>query len=324
MKLPTGIAVIVVACAAHAVCVPPARAALGERPVTIVLAAAAGGGIDRTARVLAQGLAARWHRNVVVDNRPGAGGRVAADVVAKAPPDGDTLLMTPSGVTIDLAHDPLQRPNILDDLAPVSKIAYYQILIVVKPALPVRDARELVALARAAPGTLNYGSSGVLSTMHLVGELFKQRTGTDIVQIPFKGEVQELTAVINGNVDLAIVTLPSALSFVNAGQVRALAVASRERSPLMPDVPTLAESGIDGVEADSWYGLLAPAGTPGATVEAIARDVAAVSAMAGYRQTLTAIGVQPAPSSPAALGALLRAEVARYRDVIAAARIHSE
>jgi tripartite-type tricarboxylate transporter receptor subunit TctC len=324
MKLATCIAVIVVACATHSACALPAAGALTERPVTLVLAAAAGGGIDRTARLLAQRLAVQWHRNVIVDNRPGGSGRIAADVVAKAPPDGDTLLMTPGGVTIDLANDPLQRPNILRDLVPVSRIAVCQILFVVNPALPVRDARELVARARAAPGTLNYASSGVLSTMRLVGELFKQRTGTDIVQIPFKGEVQELTAVINGNVDLAIVTLPSALSFVNAGQVRALAIASRERSPLMPAVPTLAEAGIDGVEADVWYALLAPAGTPDATVEAIARDVAAVSAIAAYRQTLAAMGAVPAPTSPDALGAMLRAEVGRYREIIVAARIHNE
>ncbi|MEP7062327.1 MAG: tripartite tricarboxylate transporter substrate-binding protein [Betaproteobacteria bacterium] len=302
----------------------PARAALGEQTVTLVLSSAPGGGIDRMARLLAQRLSQQLHRNVIIENRPGGRSRLAADHVSKAPADGNMLLITTGTSTIDLAFDPRTRPNVMQDLVPVSLLAKCQIVLVVNPARQLTTVQALAARARAAPGTLNSATSGVISTMRIVSELFRQRIGADIVQIPYKAEVETSTAVVGDRVDMAFVTLPSVLPFVNSGQVRALAIAGAQRSPMMPGVPTLTESGLPGIEATVWYGLFAPAGTPADVVDALARSVEQASTFPGYRQGLAAMGMEPAPIASAAFVAMLRDEVVKFRAVIETTNIRPE
>jgi tripartite-type tricarboxylate transporter receptor subunit TctC len=309
------------ACAGHALV---AQAQFGDRPVTLVVGSSPGGGVDHTARLLALELADQLRQSVIVENRAGAGTRLASEYVAKAAPDGRTLLFTTGESTIDLAFDPQATPNILRDLVPVSLVAVCQMLLVVNAAMPVRDVTELLARARAAPGKLNYSTAGVKTTMHLVGALFAQRTGVDIVHIPYKGTVPALTALVARDVDMTYASLPSVLPFVESGKLRALAVAGSRRSPLLPDVPTLAESGVQGVQANIWYGLLAPAGTPADVIDALARAVNAASSSADYRQSLAAMGGEPSPGTPAAFGELLRDDVRKYGAVIKAARIRAE
>ncbi|MEP7062326.1 MAG: tripartite tricarboxylate transporter substrate binding protein [Betaproteobacteria bacterium] len=309
------------ACAGQALL---AHAQFGDRPVTLVVGSSPGGGVDRTARLLAPELAGQLHQNVIVENRAGAGTRLASEYVAKSAPDGRTLLFTTGESTIDLAFDPQATPNILKDLVPVSLVAVCQMLLVINASLPVRDVTELLARARAAPGKLNYSTAGVKTTMHLVGALFAQRTGTDIVHIPYKGTMPALAALMARDVDMTYASLPSALPFVESGRLRALAVAGSRRSSLMPDVPTLAESGVTGVQANIWYGLLAPAGTPADIVDALARAVNAASRSADYRQSLATMGEEPSPGTPAAFGELLQDDVSKYGAVIRAARIPAE
>jgi tripartite-type tricarboxylate transporter receptor subunit TctC len=315
------IVAIALTCAGHGLV---ASADLGDKPLTLVVGSAPGGGVDRTARLLALELAAVLHQSVIVDNRAGAGTRLAGEYVVKSAADGRTLLFTTGESTIDLAFDPQATPNILKDLVPVSLVATCQMLLVVNAALPVRDVEELLARARAAPGKLNYSTAGVKTTMHLVGALFAQRTGAAVVHIPYKGTVPALTALLAQDVDMAYASLPSALPFVESGRLRALAVADSHRSALMPDVPTLAESGVAGVEANIWYGLLAPVGTPADVVDALARAVNDVSRSADYRKSLAAMGAEPAAGTPAAFGALLRDDVSKYHAVIKSARIRAE
>ena len=283
-----------------------------------------GTGSDQLARLLARRLSRQLGTDVIVENRPGAGTQIAMDYVAKSLPDGRTLLMANAAAVVDLAANPSIKPNVLEDLAPVSRVATSQVLLVVRSSLGVDDVDALLARARKTPGALNYATAGVMSTMRIAGELFKLRTGTDIVQIPYKGEVQELSSIVAGTVDMAFVTLPSALAFVKSKQVRALAVAGSRRSPLLPDVPTFAESGVDGVVAEPWYGLLAAAGTPAAAVDELARMVRDASALGDYRDDLAAMGEEPAPTSAAAFGTMLRDDVARYRAVIETAHIRAQ
>ena len=244
--------------------------------------------------------------------------------MGKSAPDGHTLLFVTGEATLDLALDPRASPNVLKDLMPVSQIATCQMLLVVNASLPVHSVQELLAYARTTPGKLNYSTAGVKTTMHLAGELFKLRTGTDIVHIPYKGSNSALSALVANDVDMTYASLPSALPFVESGRLRALAVAGNARSPLMPGIPTMAEAGVAGIEATIWYGLLAPAGTPPDVVDALARAVEHVSGARDYRQDLAVMGEEPSPSEPAAFGEMLRSEVARFRGIIRVAGIRAE
>ncbi len=312
------VAVVFIAAAAAAEAQP------ASKTVTLVVAQSPGGGVDRTARLLAPRLADYLHVPVVVENRDGGGTRIASDAVARAAPDGNTLLFTTGESTIDLAFDPKAKPNVLRDLTPVTTIAIVNMLMVVNTSMPVYDVQSLVARAREKPGQLNYATAGNKTTMHLVGELFKARTGTDIVHIPFKGTLPSLTAVVAGNVEIAYASLSSAQPFLQSGRLRALAVASDKRSPLMPDVPTLAESGVDGAQADIWYGVLAPAATPRETVERLADAIAEISRAPEYRKSLADMGEVPVTATPAVFDKMLRDEVARWSAIIQAARIQAE
>lgn len=319
--LPRGRAAVLALAMALLPAVVPAQAA--EPVLRLVVAAAPGGGIDRMARLLAQRFEADLKRSVVVENRPGGGNRIALGEIVQAGAGGDALLVTTGASTIDLAFDAAARPNIVDDATPVALVAASQLVFLVAAKSPVRSIAELVARARAAPGVLDYGSVNVQSTQRVAGELFKLATHTDIVQIPYRSEVANIAALVAGDIDLAIVTLASSLPMIRAGQVRPLAVTSAARAHALPGVPTLAEAGVDGVTLESWCGLFAPRGTPEATVAALAGAVQRASASPDYRAALEAMGEELRPGSTASFAAMLKAELARYREVIDTAHLRA-
>ena len=292
-----------------------------ERSITLVVGASAGGGVDAAARLIARSFSESLHQPVVVENRPGAYSRIAYATVAKAPADGHTLLIATATAAIDIAIDPAARPNAMRDFVPVATLATTDLVLVVSASLPVRSVDDLVAYARAAPGSLNFSTPGAHTIYHLEGELFKSRTGIDIVHVPYKGLVQALGGLLSGDVQMTFSSLPAALPFIKAGTVRALAVASADRSPLLPDVPTMKESGVDGVDTTAWYGILAPAGTPDSAIHALARAVRDASRSSEYRQALLDMGASPFTTTPDEFAGMLRAEVVKWSELVKRAQL---
>ena len=308
--------IVAVLAAAFAVATATMHPYAAGPAMTIVVAAVPGGALDRTARLLAQRFEAELGRSVLIENRAGGATRIASDYVLKSGRDGSTLLLTTGASTIDLAFNADAHPNILVDFAPVALVTEGQCVLLVRASSPLHNVADLIARARAAPGALNYGSVNVQSTQRVVGELFKLNTGTDILQIPYKSEIAIPMAVANGDLDVGIVGIGSALPFIEADKVRPIAVSSARRSPALPDVPTLAEAGVSGVVQTQWYGMLAPAGTPAEAVEALARAVARASQSTEYRKAILSMGMEPASGTPSSFGAMLNAEVGKFREVI--------
>ncbi|MGB7543031.1 MAG: tripartite tricarboxylate transporter substrate binding protein, partial [Burkholderiales bacterium] len=244
------------------------------RPVKLLVGFTPGGGVDINARLLASKLSESLGQQMIVENRPGAGTNIANELVAKSAPDGYTLLFTSPAVAINMALYKNPPYDALRDFAGVSVFSESTNFLVVPASLPAKSLQELVALARARPGALNYSSAGAGTTQHLAGELFKLRTGTNIVHIPYKGSAPSITALVAGEVQLSFVNPVAIGQFVKTGRLRALAVAGARRSELMPEVPTMKEAGVEGVEVPLWYGLLAPAATPREIVRALAAAVA--------------------------------------------------
>jgi tripartite-type tricarboxylate transporter receptor subunit TctC len=294
------------------------------KPLTLVVGFAAGGGVDINARLLGSWLTEQLGQPVIVENRPGAGSRIANERVAKAAPDGHTLLIATAAVAIDMAFHEKLRVDTLRDFAPVSTISSTPMILVVNPSVPVKDVRELIARARAMPGTLNYSSSGSGTTGHLYGELFKLRTGTDIVHIPYKGTAPSLTALIAGEVDMSFATVPVVLQYVRAGRLRPLASTGEKRSELMPEIPTMKEAGASGVVASVWYGVFAPVATPPDVVNILARAVMDASHSPDFRQRLLDLGAEPVAATPEEFGRLLREEVAKWTEIVKAAGIRAD
>jgi tripartite-type tricarboxylate transporter receptor subunit TctC len=297
--------------------------AFPNQVVTLVVGFAPGGGIDVIARLFAARLAEALGHPVIVENRPGAGSRIANDYVTRSKPDGHTLLVTAAATVIDMEISGKHGEG-LRAFAPVSTIANGPMILVVRAASPAWTLDELVARARAAPGRLNYSSSGPGTTVHLYGELFKLRTGVDIVHVPYKGTAPALAALLAGDVDLTFAPVVAVVPHVKAGQLRALATTGARRAALLPDVPTMTEAGTRGVEATVWYGLLAPAGTPAAVVDTLARAVADATRSPEFRRRLLDLGLEPEASAPEAFTQLLRDEVVKWSDVVKTAGVHAE
>ncbi|HVP88511.1 MAG TPA: tripartite tricarboxylate transporter substrate binding protein [Casimicrobiaceae bacterium] len=295
-----------------------------SRSVTLLVGFAPGGGVDATARMLASRLAETLGQAVIVENRPGAGSAIANERVAKAAPDGNTLLFTTPVVAINMALFKKPPLDPLRDLVPVSMVSSTPTVLVVNPSLPVTSVHELIALARAQPGTLNYSSSGVGTTPHLCGELFEQRTGTVMVHIPYNGSGPSLAALIAGNVDASFASLPSVLQHVKTGRLRALATTGDKRSKVLPDVPTMEEAGVKGVEANVWYGVFAPPGTPPEVVNRLANAMVKSVRAPDFVHMLLAHGEEPVASTPEAFRVLLREEIARWSEVTKLAGIQPE
>lgn len=292
------------------------------KAVRIVVNMTPGGGADFAARLIGQRLTEAWKQPVLIDNRGGAGGNIGADAVAKAAPDGYTLLVTPSG----LASGPgLYRKLPFDpqkDFTPISQIYSGPLMLVVNAGVPAASAGELIALAKAKPGSLNYGHNGMDTTLYLTMELFKISAGIDILAIPYKGSSQVTTALVAGEVNAAFMSAESVLPHVKSGKVRALGVASRARLPVLPTVPTMAEAGIAGdLELPNWLGMFAPAGTPRDILELIQREVAKVLSMPEVRDRFIAQGRVPVASKPAEFDAKFKADIAQFVRILKEARV---
>ena len=293
------------------------------RPVRVMVPFASGGSLDVLVRILGQKLGETWKQPMVVDNRPGAGGNIGAELVAKATPDGYTLLTHSPSFAVNvslqkkLAYDPVK------DFAPVTLLGESGSVLLVTPALPVRSVEELIAYTKARPGQLTYASTGNGTAGHLNMELFKLLTGIDVVHVPFRVIAQAQTELMAGRIALWITTIPGALPHIQAGRMRALAVGSARRSAALPNVPTMKESHV-AYEASTWYGLYAPAGTPRATVVNIYNGFRSALTAPDVKERLSSLGVDPDGSSPEHLAKYLREEIGKWADVIKKTGMHLE
>src|SRR5712692_7334911 len=286
------------------------------KPVRFLVGFTPGGGVDINARVLASKLSELLPQQVIVENRPGAGTNIANEYVAKAAPDGYTLLFNSPAVVINMSLYRNPPYDALRDFAGVSVFSESTNLLVVPASLAARSLQELVALARERPGALNYSSAGAGSTQHLAAELFKLRTGTSIVHVPYKGSAPSIAALLAGDVQLSFINPVAVGQHVRAGRLRALAVAGARRTGLMPEVPTMKEAGVEGVEVPLWFGLLAPAATPREVVAALAAAVARAAHSPEIRKKLVEQGADPVGSSPEEFDRQLRDDVARWIEVV--------
>jgi tripartite-type tricarboxylate transporter receptor subunit TctC len=284
-----------------------------------------GGSTDILARAIGQELTRAWGQSVIVDNVPGAGGAIGADKVAKAPADGYTLLMGHIGT---LAVNPSLYPklpyNPLKDFAPVAGVARVPNVLVVHPSVPAKDVRELVALAKAKPGQLNYGSGGNGSAANLATEYFKLQTGVSMVHIPYKGTAPAVTDLIGGQIQVLFTGAPAVIGHIKSGQLRALAVSSPKRLDALPDLPTVAESGYKDFEADQWYGVVAPAGTPREVISKLNAQINAALNTPELKARLSAEGAVAMPGTPEAFGQLMAREITRWKPVITSGRVKAD
>ncbi len=294
------------------------------RPVRVLVGFTPGGGTDIMARFLTPRLSEYLGQQFVVENRPGASTNVATEMVAKAPPDGYTLLFTTSSLAINASLYKNLQYDALRDLAPVSVLAESPNLLVAGPGLEAKTLGELIALARAKPGALNYSTAGAGTSQHIAGELFKLSTKTDIVHIPYKGTAPALAGVMSGEVQFSFANVPAILAQVRSGRLRALAVAGARRSELMPEVPTMKEAGVQGVEVPVWYGLLAPAGTPREIMAALAGASMKAARSAELKPRLIEQGTEPIGNTPEEFGRLLREDIAKYAEAIRISGARSE
>jgi tripartite-type tricarboxylate transporter receptor subunit TctC len=310
--MPRLLAFAVLLCAAAAA----SAQAYPTRPVRLIVGFPPGGGVDINARMLAPKLAEYLGQQVVVENKPGASTNIANDFVAKAAPDGYTLLINTAAIAINMSLFRNLPFDTLRDFAPVSLFSESPNVLVVPAKLPAQDVKALVAMARSSPGKLNYSSAGVGTTQHLAAELFKLRTGTFIVHIPYKGSSPSLTALIASEVDLSFANVPAIQGHVKAGRLRALATAAPRRDAQLPDVPTMKEAGIDGVEVAVWYGVFAPAKTPREIVQQVSQGIQRATRDPEVRRRMVEQGADPVGSTPEEFAKLLREEVARWAEVV--------
>jgi len=294
-----------------------AQGAYPGRPVTLVVPFPPGGGTDTGARIVAQKLGAKWGQTVIVENKGGAAGMIGADMVAKAKPDGYTLLMGNIGTQ---AINPSLYKKMPYDAAtafvPITLVAELPLAMMVNPAVPAKTAREFIALAKREPGKLSYSSSGAGGAPHLAAEMFKEATGTFIVHVPYRGGGPAIGDLIAGHVQLSFMTVLEASGHIKAGKLRALAVTGSQRVPALPEVPTLAEAALPGFNSISWIGVLAPAGTPKEIVDKVASDVREVLASDDVKLKLIELGAVPAGTTPAQFQALIASDRKRYEQVI--------
>jgi tripartite-type tricarboxylate transporter receptor subunit TctC len=295
-----------------------------NRPVKFVVPFPAGGPVDTTARAMAQKLGELWGQAGVVDNRAGAGGIVGAEIASKLPADGYNLFVCSIHHSVLPSLRPKLPYDIEKDFVPVSFGAMFPVILVAHPSVPATNVRELIALAKQQPGKLAYGSAGNGGGTHLAGELFNLQAGTKLQHIPYKGSAPAMNDLLGGQVQLMFADAPTALTQIRAGKVRALGVASAQRSTLLPELPTIVESGLTGYEAYSWAGLLAPAGTPREIVAKISADLQRVMTQPDVKQRLNEAGAEANPTSPERFGQMLRTEIDKWAKVVKAADIKGD
>lgn len=315
-----------------AVCFPlslaggPAAAAdnYPVRPMRMIAPYPPGGGVDTVARVISLALSESLRTPIVVENRAGASGRIGTELVAKAPADGYTLLLGSVGpnAVIPAVSSP-QSDTSAAEFAPVSLVASSGYVLLVHPSVPAKSIKEFIVLAKARPGQLNYATTGSLGGPHLAGELFGHMAGIRIAPVNYKGGSPQMIAVIGGEVPAAFTSLPSAMSFVTSGKIRALGVTSGNRSPTAPDIPAIGET-VPGYEVTQWWGVLAPAGTPKDIVQLLQQAIVRAVAMEKVKQQLLSAGAEPATNTPEQFGAHIQAEIAKWRRVAKATGLRPE
>jgi len=296
-----------------------------DRPIKIICPYAAGGLSDILTRLLAKRLSERIRQPVLVENRSGAGGIIAMETVAKSPADGYTLVLVGQGMASvnpvlykKLSYDTLR------DFAPIAQVASFSLVLAANPEQPPKSVKEFIDLARAKPGTLTYGSAGNASTSHLMTELFKHRAGIDVLHVPFKGEAPAITELIASRLSVMFVTLGAALPHIQSGRIAAIGLATKERSTLVPDVPTISEAGLRGFDVEGWYGVLAPAGVPKAVVDRLSREFVAMASEPEMRDRLMARGMTAVGTPSEAFGRYIQDEMNRWRKVVIDADIHAD
>jgi tripartite-type tricarboxylate transporter receptor subunit TctC len=296
-----------------------AAAEFPSKPIRILVGGATGGGVDITARILAKSLSESMRQQCVVENRAGASGNIASELVAKAAPDGYTLLM---GTIAPLAINPSLYANLTfdpaRDFAPLSRAADSTNVLVVHPSLPARSVKELIAIAKARPGQLLFGSAQTGSAGHLAGELFNTAANVKTVHVPYKGGAPAMIDLISGQLQMIFATIITAAPQIKSGRVRALAVTTAKRSAAMPELPTMDEAGLRGFEVNNWYGLVAPAKTPPDIVKLLNREIVNALSQPDVRDVMLKQGLDPAPSTPEEFGAYIRSEIAKWRKVVQA------
>jgi tripartite-type tricarboxylate transporter receptor subunit TctC len=292
------------------------------KPIRLIVPSPPGDGSDLMARAVGAKLSDALGQQVVVDNRPGAGGRLGTELAAKAAPDGYTLIMGNAGshainsaLYKDLPYD-IER-----DFVPVTQVMRAPNVLVVNPALPVTSVKELIALYKANPGKYSYGSGGNGSSAHLSAELFKSMAGVDVVHVPYKGATPALTDLIAGQVVMFMGNLPPAMGHIKSGRVKALAVTTAQRSALVPEIPTVSESGLPGFETVAWFGIFAPAGTPKEIVQRLADETAKAVQRPEIREAIAGLGGEPVGNSPAAFTAIVKSDLAKWRKVVSDANV---
>lgn len=294
-----------------------------DKPIKLVIPFAPGGSVDIVGRILAQSLGEELKQSIVVENRAGAGGNIGFEAVAHARPDGYTLLMASSNLAVNVSlyrtigYDPLK------DFAPISLVALQPNVLMVHPSLPVKTVSELIAYAKANPGKLNFGSSGIGASQHLAAELFKSRTGVDMVHVPYKGGGPAMADLVGGRIQLMFETIPSSMSYVKSGQLRAIAVTTEERSAQLPDVPTVQET-VTGFVSRGWLGVAAPAGTPQPIVDRLSGAIHKVIALPEVTKRLMDLELQVKVSTPAAFASFIASEVKDFHTLITDAKIPVE
>ena len=295
------------------------------KPVRIVVPFSPGGFADSSVRSIADRLGARLGQSVVVDNRPGAAGNIGAEQVAKSPPDGYTLLLAYDGTVVVNPHVYAKLGfDTLRDFAPVTKLGDGAIIIVAHPSLPANNLRELIALAKAKPGTLNFGSAGTGSTAHLACEMLNQRAGIDLIHVPYKGGGQAMADVVGGQIPLVCTAIATAQQFLKAGKLKGIGISTEKRDPAMPEVPTFAESGLPGFVVTSWMGILAPANTPRAVIERLQTEIAAVLQLPDVRARYAVLGIDPVGNKPDEYAAQIRADLEGWGPVVKKANVRIE
>jgi tripartite-type tricarboxylate transporter receptor subunit TctC len=295
-----------------------------SRPIHILVGFTPGGGPDITARYIAQRLGDAWKQQVIVDNRPGAGGTIAAGTVARAAPDGHTLLSVSSAHSVASAIYPTLPYDTFKDLAGITETASSSYVLVVPPSLGVRTVRELVAAAKAKPGQLNLSSAGVGSGTHFAAEMFKAMAGIDVVHVPFKGIPESLTETMTGRVQFFMAPMANGVNLVREGKLTGLAVSSARRDPLLPDLPTIAEAGVQGYESILWFGLLTSSGVPRPIVNKLNGEIVRILGDAETQKRFGPIGMTPRPTTPEAFDKLIRDDAAVFAKIARDSNIKAE
>ena len=292
-----------------------------NKPIRLIVGFPPGGSTDITARLVGQKLSASLGQPLVIDNKPGAGSNLGAEIAAKAAPYGYTLLMCTIANSINYSLYKDLYYDLIKDFAPVTQTTSMLSFLVIHPSLPVRSVKELIALAKSKPGELNYASSGVGNSPHLAGEMFKMMAGVDMVHIPYKGTGPELNDLLAGTVKIAFETTPAVLTHVKDGKLLALAVNSAKRTPLLPNVPTMSEAGVPGFEMTSWNGLAFPAGTPKEIITRVYQETLKAIQIPEVREKLSSLGADPVGSTPEQFAAFIQAETKKWAKVIKDANV---